>query len=93
MLAILISSLMAFGRMSYDNEITAIRTSGVSFIQVLLPALSFGILVTIIMVFFISPPFGNYLSLPNTISINGSFTLDPRPGLLKTGPKTFPLFL
>ena len=31
---------------------------------------------------FIGPPFGNYISLPNTISINGSFTLHPRPGLL-----------
>ena len=51
-MAILISSLMAFGRMSYDNEITAIRTSGVSFFQVLVPALSFGIVVTIIMIFF-----------------------------------------
>ena len=30
---------------------------------------------------FISPPFGNYLNLPNTISINGSFTLEPRDGL------------
>ena len=30
---------------------------------------------------FISPPFGNYLNLPNTISIKGSFTLEPRSGL------------
>ena len=29
---------------------------------------------------FISPPFGNYLNLPNIISIKGSFTLNPRPG-------------
>lgn len=34
------------------------------------------------MIFFISPPFGNYLNLPNTISIKGSYTLDPRPGLI-----------
>ena len=31
---------------------------------------------------FISPPFGNYLNLPNTKSIKGSFTLHPRTGLL-----------
>lgn len=31
---------------------------------------------------FISPPFGNYLNLPNTKSIKGSFTLNPRTGLL-----------
>jgi len=29
---------------------------------------------------FISPPFGNYIYLPNTISIRGSFTLNERPG-------------
>ena len=32
--------------------------------------------------FFISPPFGNYIHLPETESIHGSFTLNPRPGLL-----------
>ena len=33
--------------------------------------------------FFISPPFGNYIQLPQTISIKGSFTLHPRDGLLR----------
>ena len=32
---------------------------------------------------FISPPFGNYISLPGTTSIKGSFTLEERTGLLK----------
>ena len=40
------------------------------------------------MVLFISPPFGNYLSLPNTISIKGSYTLDSRPGLIEQIFKT-----
>lgn len=31
---------------------------------------------------FISPPFGNYLDLPDFYSIRGSFTLHPREGLL-----------
>jgi len=32
---------------------------------------------------FISPPFGNYLTfLPYTIPIKGSYTLEPRPGLI-----------
>ena len=31
---------------------------------------------------FISPPFGNYIHLPNTMSIKGSYTLKPRSGLL-----------
>ena len=30
---------------------------------------------------FISPPFGNYVILSNTIPITGSFTLEPRKGL------------
>ena len=30
---------------------------------------------------FISPPFGNYINLPHTISIKGSFTLEKRDGL------------
>ena len=32
---------------------------------------------------FISPPFGNYLTfLPHTIAIKGSYTVEPRPGLI-----------
>ena len=31
---------------------------------------------------FISPPFGNYLNIPQTMSIKGSFTIEERPGLL-----------
>lgn len=37
---------------------------------------------------FISPPFGNYISLPYTTSIKGSFTLEPRSGLFKQILKT-----
>ena len=40
------------------------------------------------MVLFISPPFGNYLSLPYTTSIKGSFTLYPRSGLFSQILKT-----
>ena len=32
---------------------------------------------------FISPPFGNYISLQGTTSVKGSFTLEERTGLLK----------
>ena len=32
---------------------------------------------------FLNPPFGNYISLPNTTSIKGSYTLKPRSGLVK----------
>lgn len=37
---------------------------------------------------FISPPFGNYINLPNITQIKGSFTLDHRDGLLKQIIKT-----
>lgn len=33
--------------------------------------------------FFISAPFGNFLSFKNTISVAGTFTVQPRPGRLK----------
>ena len=38
--------------------------------------------------FFISPPFGNYIQLPHTTPIKGSFTLEARDGLFKQVIKT-----
>ena len=40
------------------------------------------------MVLFISPPFGNYLNLPHTTPIRGSYTLEPRPGRFQQIIKT-----
>ena len=40
------------------------------------------------MKYFISAPFGNYIKLPNTISVTGSWTLKPRPGLFPQILKT-----
>ena len=37
---------------------------------------------------FISPPFGNYINLPYTTSIKGSFTLEKRNGLFSQIFKT-----
>ncbi len=45
--AVLVATLMAFGRFSEDNEITALRSSGVSFTRILWPALTFSILVAV----------------------------------------------
>ena len=39
--------------------------------------------------FIISPPFGNYISRSWATSVHGTFTLAPRPGLLKQTVKTF----
>jgi dihydroorotate dehydrogenase len=38
--------------------------------------------------FFINPPFGNYINLPNTTRIYGSYTLHPRNGLIMQIMKT-----
>jgi len=38
-MAVLISTLMAFGRLSQDNEITALRSSGISIYRLILPPL------------------------------------------------------
>ena len=43
---------------------------------------------------FISPPFGNYINLYlKTISIKGSYTLNPRPGLIYQNHQNFDDFL
>jgi len=43
---------MAFGRLSSDNEITAMRSSGTDFLQLLLPAIGFGTVITLLMMVF-----------------------------------------
>ena len=51
-MAVLVSTLMAFGRLSSDNEIIALKSSGINFINLLIPALSFGIFITISMIIY-----------------------------------------
>jgi len=46
-MAVLIATLSTFGRMSGDNEITALRASGVSPIQLMIPAIFWALLITI----------------------------------------------
>ncbi len=43
-MSVLVASLMAFGRLSADNEVTAFRAGGVSFFQMVSPILVSGIL-------------------------------------------------
>ncbi len=59
-MAVLIATLMAFGRMSGDNEISALRTSGISYLRILFPSLFFGVIITVIMIWF------NNVILPET---------------------------
>jgi len=51
-MAVLVATLMAFGRLSSDNEITAMQSSGTGFLQLLLPAIGFGTVITILMIIF-----------------------------------------
>ena len=51
-MAVLIATLMAFGRMSSDNELIAIRTSGIGYRSLLFPSLIFGIIIAVIMTYF-----------------------------------------
>ena len=49
-MATLVATMMAFGRLSSDNEITAIKASGISNSKLLKPTLLFGLLLVIIMI-------------------------------------------
>ncbi len=51
-MAVLISMLMTYGRMSEDHEINALRSSGISFLVILRPALIFGITVCLLLISF-----------------------------------------
>jgi lipopolysaccharide export system permease protein len=51
-MAVLVAALMAYGRLAEDNEITAMRASGISFVNILGPGVVFGLLVTVFMIYF-----------------------------------------
>jgi len=51
-MATLIAVLMAFGRFSADNEITILKSSGISIYRTIRPSLYFGLALTLIMVYF-----------------------------------------
>ena len=51
-MAILLSTLMTFGRLSEDNEINALRSSGVSFLTIIKPPLLFGVTISMLLIFF-----------------------------------------
>ena len=51
-MAVLVAALMAFGQFSEDNEITAMRSSGISFTTIVLPAVTMGLLISITLILF-----------------------------------------
>ncbi len=84
-MAMLLACLLTFGRLSEDNEITALRASGMSFIQILWPPLLLALLLSIAMV-----PF-NTSFVPRAMTAfrniyHSIVTSDP---LIKIEPKRF----
>lgn len=51
-MAVLMACLMAFGQMSADNEITAIKASGISLYRILIPVLVASILLSLFLIWF-----------------------------------------
>ena len=51
-MAVLLASLMTFGRMSEDNEINAMRSSGISFLSIIYSPLLLGVLIALLLTFF-----------------------------------------
>ncbi len=51
-MATLVAVLMAYGRFSADNEITILKSSGISIYRIMLPSLYLGVLLTIGMIYF-----------------------------------------
>ena len=51
-MAILVATLMAFGRLSADNEISAMRSVSVSYFKLMLPAIIFSCVITGLMMYF-----------------------------------------
>ncbi len=51
-MAVLVSTLMAFGRLSQDNEITAFKASGVSLYRIVFPPLLVSVLITFGLIWF-----------------------------------------
>jgi len=51
-MSVLIATLMSFGRLAGDNEITILKSSGISIYRIIQPALYFGIFITVAMILF-----------------------------------------
>lgn len=51
-MATLVAVLMAYGRFSADNEITILKSSGISIYKIIRPSLYLGIILTVIMIYF-----------------------------------------
>jgi lipopolysaccharide export system permease protein len=51
-MAVLLATLMTFGRLSEDNEINAMRASGISFLTIMRAPILFGVIITTVLIYF-----------------------------------------
>ena len=51
-MAVLLATLMTFGRLSEDNEISAMKASGISFATMLRAPIFFGLIITLLLIYF-----------------------------------------
>ena len=51
-MAVLLATLMTFGRLSEDNEINAMRASGIGFLTIMQAPILFGIIITLLLIYF-----------------------------------------
>ena len=51
-MAVLLATLMTFGRLSEDNEINAMRASGIAFLTIMRAPVLFGIIITLLLIYF-----------------------------------------
>ena len=51
-MAVLLATLMTFGRLSEDNEINAMRASGIGFLTIMRAPILFGMIITIVLIYF-----------------------------------------
>ena len=49
-MAVLVATIMTFGRLSSDNEITAFKASGISYLRLLFPGIIFGVIIISFMI-------------------------------------------
>jgi lipopolysaccharide export system permease protein len=57
--AVLVGVLISFGRLAAENEILAVRTSGVSLMTIFYPVILFGVIISSLMIYM------NYSTIPN----------------------------
>jgi len=51
-MAVLLATLMTFGRLSEDNEINAMRASGIGFLTIMRAPIFFGAIITLLLIYF-----------------------------------------